>query len=178
MTGLSGWEWPAQAEMREGDRGGGAMGRVLTLQRWGPDRAEEQRLPATEATLAGALRAMADDRSAMLEVRVGRWLLLVSASTGRFSVCAVLGEGCYEEDSYPVALASFDLVGDPHATGVVPLVLGGQEMDYPRRYVVSAEQALAAASAFLREGAVQPSAGRWEQHDARSAWVREGLARG
>jgi len=47
----------------------------------------------------------------------------------------VFAEDRYEEDTYPGALAPFDLVGGPQATGVIPFVLSGQGMGHPRRYV-------------------------------------------
>ena len=62
----------------------------------------------------------------------------------------------------------YDLVGDPSASGKVPIVIGGQEGDYPRRLLVSVEQAEAAAMEFFRTATVDVEGGSWEPQS--SAW--------
>jgi hypothetical protein len=46
----------------------------------------------------------------------------------------------------------FELVGDDQATGEVSMVIGGQRVPQPVRYIVDAERALKAARFFSREG--------------------------
>jgi hypothetical protein len=62
----------------------------------------------------------------------------------------------------------YDLVGDPSASGKVPIVIGGQEGDYPRKLLVSVEQAEAAAMEFFRTAAADVEGGSWEPQS--SAW--------
>jgi hypothetical protein len=57
----------------------------------------------------------------------------------------------------------YDLVDDASATGKVPLVIGGQEAPYPRRLLVSVEQAEAAALEFFQTGTVDVEGGGWER---------------
>ena len=55
------------------------------------------------------------------------------------------------------------MLGDEEATETTYFILGGQEGNISRRYIVSLEQALAAALQFLEAGAACVERGRWER---------------
>lgn len=134
---------------------------TLLLQRWGGGADEERALsPASAEVLTAAMRSMRDDLSAILTIEAASGSLIVSASRGRFTVTALLGED-----------NTFDLVGDAAATGTVAFVLGGQEIAYPRRYLTGGEAAQAAAREFFHTGTVRLEGGHWERQGPGSAWA-------
>jgi hypothetical protein len=102
-------------------------------------------------TLARTLRKIAGAGSACLTLEAGPEIsLIVGASQGAYCATAVLGD-----DEF------YDLIGDPAATGEVEFGLGGQRVPYPRRLLVSLEQALSAAVEFAATGTVDTSTARW-----------------
>lgn len=56
----------------------------------------------------------------------------------------------------------WQLVGDPDAEGAVAVCAGGQEGEYPSRFLVPVERAIEAANEFAATGA-RPLRGTWEQ---------------
>ncbi len=144
---------------------------VVTLERWGSGYGQEREVSPSSQALVETVRAVAGERSAILAIGVGGeaveetdWWLGVNASDGLFSVSAQLGEG--------VAL---DFVGDPSATGTVPFVLGGQTTPYPRRYLVSLQEALDAALEFFHTGTVDVESRRWDRQGHGDACEQEGV---
>ncbi len=140
-----------------------AANRALRLERWQGQREERELSPATAEVLRVTISDMADEKSATLSMEAGGRTLLVNASRGAFAVTALLGE----DDFY-------DLVGDTSATGTLPILVGGQSTEYPRKYLVSVEQALVAALEFMHTGTVTVDGGRWDRQGSGSAWEQEG----
>jgi hypothetical protein len=138
--------------------------RVVVLENWEPSY-ERRELSLTDPeTLSEAIRSMGDQESTTLTIEAERGslegggrALIVGASKGAFTATALLGR----DDFY-------DLVGDPAATGKVLIKLGGQEAPFPRRLLVSVEQAEAAALEFFRAATVDVEGGSWEPQS--SAW--------
>lgn len=132
---------------------------MLEFQAWGEDGRETVLVPEEQRIVESAFLAMERAFSAMLAIGRGGRALIIGANRWRFQVTALLGE----DDTY-------ELVGAPGVVGFTPLGLGGQGAPFPRRYIVSAAQARAAACEFFRTGEVAIDR-RWEhQRDPASAW--------
>jgi immunity protein Imm1 of predicted polymorphic toxin system len=143
-------------------------GRVVALSRYDDKPYEGPSSPTSPQALSEAIRAMHEGNlDASLWIYIGGdpekvgypvipWLA-VSTSRGMVAVSAE-----------PTRDHFYDLVGDPSASGKVPIVIGGQEGDYPRRLFVSVEQAEAAAMEFFRTATVDVEGGSWEPQS--SAW--------
>lgn len=124
---------------------------------------EGPRSPTSSEELSKALQAMHEGNlDASLWIYIGGdpekvgypvipWLA-VSTSRGMILV-----------NAEPTLDDFYDLVGDASATGKVPLVIGGQEAPYPRRLLVSVEQAKAAALKFFQTPTVDVERGGWER---------------
>ncbi len=140
--------------------------RVVALERYDDKPYQGPRSPTSPQDLSEAIRAMHEGNlDASLWIYIGGdpekvgypvipWLAL-STSRGMISVNTQLGR----DDIY-------DLVGDPSASDTVPLVIGGQEAPFPRRLLVSIEQAEAAALEFFRTGTVDVEDGSWERQSS------------
>jgi hypothetical protein len=134
--------------------------RVVVLENWEPAY-ERRELSLTDPKMLGeAIQSMGDQESTMLTIEAERLVgrgraLIVGASKGAFTATALLSR----DDFY-------DLVGDPAATGTVPLKLGGQEAPFPRRLLVRVEQAEAAALEFFRSATVDVEGRSWEDKQA------------
>jgi hypothetical protein len=143
-------------------------GRVVVLSRYDDKPYEGPSSPTSPQALSEAIRAMHEGKlDASLFINIGGdpekvgypvipWLA-VSTSRGMISVSTQLGW----DDFY-------DLVGDASATETVPFVIGGQDAPFPRRLLVSVEQAEAAALEFFRTATVDVEGGGWE----RQPWNR------
>ncbi len=136
----------------------------LTLQRWGVGGGEEQTWPVVSVdTVIEAVRALADEQNAMLTLshdpEAYEYWLGVNASDGQFYVSVQLDEN-----------TALDLVGNPQATGMVPYVRGGQLVSHPRKYLVTLDQAVAAATEFYHTGTINPTKAAWERQGPGSAW--------
>ena len=57
---------------------------------------------------------------------------------------------------------SYNLVGDPGQAGTESILLGGQRVDWPRRYLVAFDKVLPVISRFLESGQAE-TVGDWEK---------------
>jgi hypothetical protein len=134
--------------------------RILQSERWGAPYGYKERTWSTahEAEVIEAIQDLANEQSGTLAIEAGDDWLAVYTNEGQFSVGVQFGE------------EAFDLVGDATATGSAPFVLGGQLVPHPRRYLVSHEQAQAAALEFFRTGTVDVAGGAWDRQGPNSPW--------
>jgi hypothetical protein len=141
----------------------------LRLERQNPY--DERKLPASLAMLEETIQAMATERDAILSIsdadketdeglEEGPPALLIGASGGSYTATALLGEDDF-----------FDLIGNPAAIGMVTLMLGGQERPYPKKYLVTMEQALKIALGYFERGAISLDLNEWDsQQSPSNAW--------
>jgi hypothetical protein len=80
--------------------------------------------------------------------------LVVAADAGRMTLTAFLGSDGF-----------YDAIGAPAARGDVELVVGGQTIEVPARFVLTPEQVQARCRMFLESRAI----------DLADGWVRQGL---
>lgn len=132
---------------------------ALRLERWQGLHEERELSPATAEVLRVTISNMADEKSVTLSVEAEGRALLVNASRGAFAITALLGQNDF-----------YDRVGDTSASGTLPLLIGGQSTEYPRKYLVSVEQALVAALEFMHTGTVTVDSGKWDRQGSGSAW--------
>jgi hypothetical protein len=140
----------------------------VTLLRWQTGD-EREIAPATPEVLGALMEELEDEQfGAELTIEAGdpdagepaMPMLVVSAARGLFSLNALLGDEEY-----------YSLVGDPEAEGATRFLLGGQEIDHPRRYLVGLDRAVPAVRRFLATRAVAAGEGGWERADSDSAWT-------
>jgi hypothetical protein len=58
--------------------------------------------------------------------------------------------------------SSSELVGDPQATGDIPMIVGGQWIDQPARYILDADRALKVSRHFAEQGRLDDQE-MWEE---------------
>ena len=124
---------------------------IVWIEKWdGPSHSEEQvQLTAAEG-VEEVLETLRDCGSGTLSIAVGEKSLIVAASKGRFTACALLGDdGVWDR-----------LSGG--SDGTVPFIEGGQSVELPKQHLLSFAQALAAAKEFYRTGTVGIGEG-WER---------------
>src|SRR5262245_6095191 len=132
--------------------------RIVTIERWDPEYSQVAVTVPDGSALAELLGELASERSTMVSIECGERLLVVSVSRGVWAVTVRLGLDDF-----------FDLVGDAGAEGTTPFLQGGQLVDYPRRHVVSQEDAHRAAVEFFNTGTIETDH-RWERE---GQWLRE-----
>jgi len=141
----------------------GEMGGVVEavyLDDWDAD-VREKPIPADPETVEATIRQIAGRSCADLFFYPdaadvgwsgGRWLA-VTASGGQFAVTAQLGEGEWAH-----------LVGDACAEGEAEFAHGGQPATWPRRFLVSIEDAIAAARHYVVDAdLLDPSRWSWAE---------------
>ena len=100
-------------------------------------RIEEERLDLSADSAVKAIRRLDGKRTTLCTLERGGDQLFIAGGDGRYTVSAMLSDGTVE-----------NLVGDPQAIGTEPMVSGGQLIDQPAKYIVSAEKAIAVAQDF------------------------------
>jgi hypothetical protein len=135
----------------------------VVLDRYDDKLYEGTSSPTNPKALSEAIRAMHEgelDASHFIYIggdpeKVGYpvipWLA-VSTSRGMIAVSTQLSGDDY-----------YDLVGNASTPGTVSLAIGGQEAPFPRRLLVSVEQAEAATLEFFRTATVDVEGGTWER---------------
>lgn len=102
----------------------------------------KEHLPLGDAGFADALSKLDGDRTTVFSVTaLGNRLFVGGGDGGRYTVTSLMADG-----------TSSALVGDPQAAGTSRMVVGGQWIDQPRRYIVDADRALKACRCFARQG--------------------------
>lgn len=142
---------------------------VVSLEIW--NNPSPKAIKIEQSTLEKVIRSLSSEKCADLLIDdvkddsgdgfvEGFPTFIINACEGKYSVSALLDEdNCY------------DLVGDPAATGLIDFLIGGQETPLPRKYLVSMEQAIAAANAYLEVGEAIITKYSWDsQQDSHSAW--------
>lgn len=104
-------------------------------------RKSEERLPLGDRELTTAIARLDGQQTTALTITVGGSLLLVGGGAGRYRVTAWLA------DSQPC-----ELVGDPQATGEIPMIVGGQLAPQPARHIVASDRVLKVARYFSETG--------------------------
>lgn len=104
-------------------------------------RASEERLPLGDAELVSSLAKLDGKNTTVLTIAVRGNELLIGGGPGMYTVSAFMNENTW-----------FELVGDGQATGEVSMIIGGQRVPQPVRYLVDGERALKAARFFSRAG--------------------------
>jgi hypothetical protein len=114
-------------------------------------QAFEEHLPLGDTELASALAKLDGRNTTVLTITVLGNQLLIGGGAGRYTVSAFL-----DEDTW------FELVGDDLAVGEISMVIGGQRIPQPTRYIVDGERALKVARHFSRVGNLDEEE-TWEQ---------------
>lgn len=106
--------------------------------------------------LEEVIRAISADKSAMLSIETASESakLIINANSGKFALSALLGQ----DDFY-------DLIGDANATGKAPFMIAGEFINFPLKFVVTADQALAAAVEFFNNNTLDISKNYRKQED-------------
>ncbi len=104
-------------------------------------RASEERLLLGDTELVSSLAKLDGRNNTVLTIAVRGNRLLIGGGAGMYIVSAFTNEDTW-----------FELVGDDQATGEVSMVIGGQRVPQPVRYIVDGERALKAARFFSRAG--------------------------
>jgi hypothetical protein len=113
--------------------------------------AVDEVLPLGERELEDAVGRLDGDRTTVVTVSIARRLMFVGGGRGHYTVTSL-----DEEDG-----ESHALVGDAGAEGDTRLMIGGQLISQPRRYLVTREDALSVAKEFVRTGQFARDE-RWE----------------
>ncbi len=114
-------------------------------------RIEEERLDLSADAAAKAIHRLDGKRTTLCTLERGGDQLFIAGGDGRYTVSAMLSDGTVE-----------NLVGDSQAKGTEPMVSGGQLIDQPAKYIVSAEKAIAVAQDFA-EGRDWRRGRAWDQ---------------
>jgi hypothetical protein len=104
-------------------------------------RSVEEHLPLGDAELAKALTKLDGDRTTVFTITVLGNMLFIGGGAGKYTVTSMM-----DDDT------CFALVGDRQATGETMMVVGGQRIPEPIRYIVEADRALKVAKHFSRTG--------------------------
>jgi hypothetical protein len=130
-------------------------------ERWGlPFLYEEREFEInSQDDVSQLIRSMAQEQSATVTFELHEdTSLAICASAGFYLVNFQLDEE-----------TTFNLIGDARKTGMSPFVLSGQEVPVPQRYIVSLEQALTVAQAFVRNGSITID-NSWERNVPDGPW--------
>ena len=104
-------------------------------------RSTEEHLPLGDRELTAAIAKLDGQQTTAFTITVGGSLLIVGGGAGRYVVTAWMADG-----------QPCDLVGDPQATGEIPMVVGGQLSSQPGRYIVAGDLVLKVTRYFSRTG--------------------------
>jgi hypothetical protein len=113
----------------------------ITVETTQGSRIVEEYLLLGDAELANAFSKLDGNLTTLMVIAVHGSELFVGGGGGRYTVTALMDGG-----------RSLALVGDREVTGDIPLVVGGQRIPQPLRYVVEYDRALMAASCFSKTG--------------------------
>ncbi len=126
----------------------------LILERWGvPFLYEEQEwMPNTLEEITETITGLSSETSAVLYINLSGYRLDINASNDLYSIGIQLPTGRY-----------FEFVGTDQERGKVDYVVGGQLVDFPKRYLVSRKQVLAVVKEFLDDSGIDVNDNRWDK---------------
>jgi hypothetical protein len=101
----------------------------------------KEHLPLGDTELAKAMAKLDGGRTTVFSITVLGNILFVGGGSGRYTVSSLMEDG-----------SSSALVGDSQAAGDVMMIIGGQQIPQPVRYIVDADRALKVAKHFSRTG--------------------------
>lgn len=104
-------------------------------------RTAEEHLPLGDAELVDALAKLDGLRTTLLTITVLGNELFVGGGCAMYTVTALMDDG-----------RSFALVGDREARGNTAMIVGGQQIAQPVRYVVESDRVLKVARHFSEAG--------------------------
>lgn len=146
---------------------------IINLESWNPSYSQKI-IESEQSKLESAIHSIESEASASIVITNARNhtddgliegppTFIVSASRGKYAVSAIL-----DEDK------SYDLVGDPLATGWINFTIGGQEASYPQKYLVSIELAIEVAIDYMNMGSYSIKKHIWDSvENPDSAWNQE-----
>ena len=114
-------------------------------------RLTREQLSAEDAGIAEALSRLDGDRTSLFTLTVSDDCLFVGGGAGMYTVTTLMADG-----------TSLALVGDEAASGEIWMIVGGQWIDQPVRYLVDADRVLRACRYFAREGQADKQ-DHWEE---------------
>jgi hypothetical protein len=110
----------------------------------------EEQLPLDDAGIATAIDKLDGDRTSVFTMTVSGNELFVGGGGGKYTVTTLMTD-----------VRCLALVGDQAASGTSRMIIGGQWIDQPIRYVMDADRVVRACGYFAREGQIDDS-DRWE----------------
>jgi hypothetical protein len=114
-----------------------------------PDGVHHEHLVASDADIASAIGKLDGEHTTLLTIEVRGAQLFIGGGPDQYTVTTLDGDD------------SFALLGDGARDDDVSMVIGGQLIDQPARYLVDRATALTAARHFIARGAPSPEL-RWE----------------
>jgi len=100
-----------------------------------------EHLPLGDVELANALAKLDGRRTTVFSITVLGNKLFIGGGAGKYTVTSMMDDE-----------VCFALVGDRQATGETMMVIGGQRIPQPIRYIVEADRAPKAAKHFSKAG--------------------------
>ena len=106
-------------------------------------RSYEERFPLDDTGIASALAKLDGEKTTVLTIVVLGNKMLIGGGSGKYTVSAFMNEDTWLE-----------LLGDEQATGEISMIIGGQRIPQPVRYIVDSKRALKVAKRFSSTGSL------------------------
>jgi Immunity protein Imm1 len=101
----------------------------------------EERLPLGDQEIDTAIAMLDGKLTTVLTITTLDNILFIGGGAGKYTVTALMNDG-----------SSYELVGDSESTDDIPMIVGGQRVPQPIRYIVNLDRARTTAKHFAKTG--------------------------